>query len=421
MEALYVFYQNKKVGILQRDPELSFSFQYTNEWLQDESNFALSLSLKLNEKIYGNKDTLAFFENLLPESDVKSAIEKSQNITSTFDFLKKYGQDCAGAITISSDKNYKFKDKPLELHQITEKQIYKALDEKKSVAEVIAENIRGYLSIAGAQDKFAGIYKDKKFYIPKNGSPTTHIIKMPIHRSNIKDSVYNETFCMSLAKKIGFDVPNHFIHPGKYPLYVIARYDRSADSFDKTHRLHQQDFCQAQGFTSEFKYEEKNGPTLKNNYHLIVENVSAKTRIQSINIYLDWIAFNLLIGNNDTHSKNISFLMTKDHRCQIAPFYDLICTAIYPKLNNKFAFKIGEKDNYSVMNQNDFKKLDQQLEIKAGIFQERFQIVHDKIIGSKTELLREMQNIYPGIKIFSQINSLINERAKGFKFRKVLE
>lgn len=73
------------------------------------------------------------------------------------------------------------------------------------------------------------------------------------------------------------------------------------------------------------------------------------------------------------------------------------------------------------MNQNDFKKLDQQLQIKAGTFQERFQIVNDKIKESKIELLREMQDAYGHIKIFDQINSLINERAKGFKFRKVLK
>jgi serine/threonine-protein kinase HipA len=421
MDSLYVHYKSKLVGTLKRDKELAFSFEYSNEWLSDPSHFALSLSLRLEKIIYGNKDTLAFFENLLPEADVKIAIEKSQNISGTFDFLKKYGQDCAGAITINASKNLKAQNKKaIELHQINDKLIYKAIDEKRSVAEVIAENIPGYLSIAGAQDKFACIYKDKKFYIPKNGEPTTHIVKMPIFRSNIKESVYNETLCMSLARKIGFSIPEHFILSGKHPLYIIHRYDRVTDIAGLTERVHQQDFCQAQGFTSEFKYEEKNGPTLKNNYDLIVENVSAKNRIPSIHTYLDWISFNLLVGNNDAHSKNISFLMIND-RCQIAPFYDLICTAIYPKLSKKFAFKIGDKTDSSLIGQSDFIKLDQQLEIKAGTFQERFQSVHQRIQDTKSELIMELQDSYGDIKIFNQINALINERAKGFKFRKALK
>lgn len=41
-----------------------------------------------------------------------------------------------------------------------------------------------------------------------------------------------------------------------------------------------------------------------------------------------WLAFNLLIGNNDNHIKNISFLVDEEG-VRLAPFYDLLSTACY--------------------------------------------------------------------------------------------
>lgn len=41
-----------------------------------------------------------------------------------------------------------------------------------------------------------------------------------------------------------------------------------------------------------------------------------------------WLIFNVLVGNNDAHLKNLSFLV--DNRgIELAPHYDLLCTAVY--------------------------------------------------------------------------------------------
>lgn len=42
----------------------------------------------------------------------------------------------------------------------------------------------------------------------------------------------------------------------------------------------------------------------------------------------------------DGHAKNLS-LMTQGKHTQLAPFYDLACTAVYPNLSRKLALKIG--------------------------------------------------------------------------------
>jgi serine/threonine-protein kinase HipA len=93
-------------------------------------------------------------------------------------------------------------------------------------------------------------------YHPTNGTPTTHIVKVPIYRSGVKESVYNEYYCMRLARLVGINVPHcSVLDHEEHPLYIISRYDRSNEK--KTKRIYQQDFCQAQAGVSENKYEAK--------------------------------------------------------------------------------------------------------------------------------------------------------------------
>ena len=93
MNKLNVFYEKSLVGTLFRDDDLVYSFNYSDSWLKDKNAFQLSLAMPLQKESFGNKITLSFFENLLPEGEAREAIEKSQDTKSAFDFLKKFGKD----------------------------------------------------------------------------------------------------------------------------------------------------------------------------------------------------------------------------------------------------------------------------------------------------------------------------------------
>jgi len=415
MNTLNVFYENEFVGKLIRDDELIYSFSYSDSWLESENVFQLSLAIPLQKKIYGNKVTLSFFENLLPEGEARVALEKTQNTTSTYDFLKMFGKDCAGAIIVSEDESSPFDSKSDNKEiRVEMSEIYNAIDEKRTVAEVIADLDPGYLSIAGAQDKFPAIYKEGEFYLPTNSLPTTHIIKVPIYRSGVKESVYNEYYCMKLARSVGLDVANCTVLDHKdHPLYVTERYDREAGN-KIVKRLHQQDFCQAQGVVSDNKYEAKGGPTLKNNYQLIKSNVVFSKRSKALFDYLDWISFNLLIGNNDSHSKNISFLL-KDGKIVMAPFYDLLCTAIYPKLKRDFSFTIGDRDDASRVGRNQFDLVDKSLDLKIGTMSERVKNMSEKLMANKDLVAEEINKELPNARIVTRISELIQKRCKSLK------
>lgn len=59
---------------------------------------------------------------------------------------------------------------------------------------------------------------------------------------------------------------------------------------------------------------------------------------------LRWLFFNLCVGNNDSHAKNLSILASPEG-LRLAPFYDMMCTRIYPGPSNRFAFAIaGESE-----------------------------------------------------------------------------
>jgi serine/threonine-protein kinase HipA len=420
MSKLNVFYEDFKVGVLERNEDLVYSFQYQEEWLKNPKRFPLSLAMPLQEESFGNRVTLSFFENLLPEGEVRDAIARGHSVESSYEFLKEFGKDCAGAVIITESEISPFKKGSSSKLEIDMEKVYAAIEENQSVADVVADMEPGYLSLAGAQDKFAAIYEDGKFYLPQNGAPSTHIVKVPIRRSGIKESVQNEYFCMQLAKAIGLNIPHCQISgEGIHHLFVIERYDRYKDSKGKYHRLHQQDFCQAQGVVSEEKYEIKGGPSIKNNYDLIIQNVNIRKRLENVYAFLDWICFNLMIGNNDSHSKNIS-LLHKDGKIELAPMYDLICTAIYPKLQRQFSFMIGDRDDPFRIGRNQFELMDKQLGLKIGTMTERMRIINGKVMGQKDEVAKTILSEHRGAKIVERISDLINDRSNALAQQGVL-
>ena len=95
MKSLRVYFEKHLVGILSRTEELTLAFSYEDSWQKSEKSFALSLAMPLQIKEYGNKITLSFFENLLPEGEVLESLERTHKLKGPFEFLRKFGRDCA--------------------------------------------------------------------------------------------------------------------------------------------------------------------------------------------------------------------------------------------------------------------------------------------------------------------------------------
>jgi HipA-like protein len=106
------------------------------------------------------------------------------------------------------------------------------------------------------------------------------------------------------------------------------------------HRLWQADFCQLSGIASDRKYETDGGPSFKDYFDLLGVH-SAQPAVDQRNL-LRWLFFNLAVGNNDSHAKNLAILHTAGGM-RLAPFYDLMSTRVYAGLGAHFAFSIDSQ------------------------------------------------------------------------------
>lgn len=387
-DVLNVYLKNKFAGCLSyNNGELSF--QYDKNYLANNNNFPLSASLPLSESIFNDNVVRPFFDGLLPEDVARTQIARILKTDSrnTFALLKSIGADCAGAISVQS-QNVKLQDlSNPEYKYIEDEEAYNILSSLKVRPLYIGED-DFRISGAGAQDKLIACIIKNKLALPLNGTPSTHIIKPNIE--GYKDTVFNELFCMKLAKACGLNVPGCFIKTIKDKnFYIVERYDREKNDELWT-RIHQEDFCQILNILPENKYESDGGPNLKSCFELLDKlKVAATSKIA----FIDLVIFNYLIGNGDAHAKNFSILYKNDIP-MLAPCYDLMCTAImapyYDK--HKMAMKLCAKKYFmSRVKRDNFAKLSEISGYRADFILKRLDIMSAKI-GKEANKLANVLN-----------------------------
>lgn len=200
------------------------------------------------------------------------------------------------------------------------------------------------LSLAGAQDKLPVVLQGTRIGLPLNGTPSTHILKPPI--PGIDGSVFNEAFCMTLARSLKLTVAPVQIVPAAGTLVLrVQRYDRlAADGAAYAQRLHQEDLCQALGVPPEHRYQNEGGPDLAQCFALLRR--ATRPSAPHVLALLDGVVFNTLIGNHGAHGRNFSLLYGA-RGAGLAPLYDLLSTAVYPRLAGQMAMKLGGKYRFS--------------------------------------------------------------------------
>ncbi|HAZ14633.1 MAG: hypothetical protein A2X86_06095 [Bdellovibrionales bacterium GWA2_49_15] len=418
MNRLFVFYDREPVGILEKNSDATLSFSYGQKWRESDHGISISPILDLKyEGNFDNRATRSYFDNLLPEGKIRALLEKlvGKSLTNDFQFLEKFGVDCAGAFIITPNQDCPKQVVRNEFQELDIHALSKAYLNNENLMGHVMEKHRGRFSLAGAQDKVPLVYMDEKLYIPTSGIATTHILKPPHFSKSVKDSVYNEYFSMTLAAACGLNVPKVFVVESEVPFYIVERFDRKIIT-DEVKRLHQVDFCQAQGYLVEEKYEEDGGPNLKSNYLCIKKNSSDFT-IDAKN-FMRWISFNMLLGNNDCHSKNISFLR-HDGGYRLSPFYDLLCTSIYKEYSSEFAFKLGGNGSWGQWKKEHFEKemVSWGLDKSPRLLLETLTEVKETILANLGPQLANFRARFPTIKVAGRIKEEIRNRVHSFEKR----
>jgi len=321
------------------------SFAYIPEWLQSKNPTALSCTLPLQAESFEDVIARPFFSGLLPEGKMRQLIAQQLQVSGQNDFalLDHLGGECAGAVTFLK-QGQQFPKQPQgdDVQWLTDKELVDILDEL-SQRPMLAGRDGIRLSLAGAQDKLPVIFDGVRIGLPRNGTPSSHILKPAIE--SVEASVRNEGFCMALAQAMQLKPARAQIHKvGDREFLLVERYDRVVTSEGSRQRLHQEDFCQAMGVVPEMKYQNEGGPDLTQCFDLL-RRVTRPSALHVLRLF-DYVIFNALIGNHDAHGKNFSLLYSDDAMA-LSPCYDLLSTAIYPNLAQKMAMKIGSKYKFS--------------------------------------------------------------------------
>ena len=231
------------------------------------------------------------------------------------------------------------------------------------------------------------------------------------------DSVLNEYLSMRLAKMCGLTVPEVMILGDKVPLFGIERFDRVARS-NLTRRLHAQDFCQALGIPSKDKYESHGGPSFVSCYNLVREH--STNAAHDLLGLIDWVGFNLALGNNDSHAKNLSLILSSNG-IKLAPFYDLVCTALYPQFSSQFAFRFAEVRSWDKITNARIDVFTKHLGLHGNFVISRWIILFDKLNRGFQELIIECSVDKAQTKTLKKIGLEIRKRTQslGKAFEKI--
>lgn len=318
---LQVSIDGDMVGTLSENAGL-WIFAYAPEWLASPVRFALSPALPLQADTIvdgaSERPVQWYFDNLLPEEMQRGLMAADANLdgADAFGLLEYYGQESAGSLTLLRPKATLEPGAVLALPDVELSQRIQQLP-RTSLAAGAAKR----MSLAGAQHKLAIIEREGEIYQPTGAEPSTHILKPDSSSQDYPHSVVNEWFVMTLARRLGLEVPDVQRRYVPEPVFIIERFDRDVTS-SGVHRLHAVDACQLLNLAGVYKYREGSIETL-------VEIVGwCRSKVRTRMRLFDWLVFNALTGNNDAHLKNLSFLVDAAG-IELAPHYDLLSTACY--------------------------------------------------------------------------------------------
>ena len=331
--ALDVLYGTERMGTVHDTSPLAF--EYAQGWLDRKDAFPLSV-IALQAGRITSAQVHAFFENLLPEGDLRIHLAEQRKASTLFSLLLAVAGDTAGAFVMLPQRQ-----KPqAPVYEPTTWEALARTIKYKSAAAIQSQGGNARISLAGAQDKASiAIFDGKTPLLPKGSAPSTHILKPDIRRmARVRESAANEAITTRAAAHCGLRTANVFYEPLTRSC-IVERFDRFTRADNALGRLIQYDFCQLAGMGSEKKYENEGGPGVAVCAQTI-RQYSAHAALD-LQAFAQWIFFNIFVGNNDSHAKNLSIHQRPGEGVRLAPFYDLMCTRIYPGLSKEFAFNVG--------------------------------------------------------------------------------
>jgi serine/threonine-protein kinase HipA len=320
MDELHAFFGSEHVGTFRKTPEGAV-FGYTAGY----TGTPLSLSLPLDAEATPAAG-LAFLDGLLPDrKEVRQrwARERDLPAADPFTLLSAYGEDVAGAVSLSCDPDLGIRE-PAPVIEATYDDI------AARIATLAIDDtswndprVKPRMSLAGAQGKFTLARVNDRWFWSTYETPSTHILKPPSRKFGKLDEF--EHLGLELAREAGVEASRSEVAAflGQ-TTFITARWDRAQGV-----RLHAEDANQALGRRTDDKYKVRADEVAR----LLARHGMADR-------FVAQLAFNTALGNGDAHAKNYSVLLSRN-QVVLSPIYDTVPTYLWQNIDSQFAMPIG--------------------------------------------------------------------------------
>jgi serine/threonine-protein kinase HipA len=403
---LEVYLYDALVGRIRQGAHDLLTFQYGERALDDPDTYVLSVRLPVRAEPYDHDATTTFFENLLPEGEGRDLISQARQFSPADvpGLLGMVGGECAGAVSIwpegitpPAQPAYR----PLGADEV------RALFERQYGAEVVEMQVAERLSMSGAQQKMVFRRRGDTLELPLDGSPSNVIIKRG--KSAYPGLVLNELACMWLLRATGFDAAESRAVGSGRLLFESVRYDRAEQSDGSVRRLHQEDFCQATGRRSWHKYQARGGPAYGEIATVIRRYCTDPLR--DMETLARWAIFNVLVGNNDAHAKNLSLLYASSG-VRLAPIYDVVSTLVYPQIDRDFSIELGGQKTAEGLHRGALEKFARSLGMKGPAIRRLGLPLVEQVRGELDAVLHRVAAEHEHHPVLDEIHALVLDRAE---------
>ncbi|MBM7507687.1 serine/threonine-protein kinase HipA [Nocardioides salarius] len=328
--SLSVWLHETHVATLSEPSTYRYRLTFTDEALDTFGVGArvLSLSLPLSSRPLEDhprdptrQPVSSFLEGLLPEGNLRTHLATTLGVLALdkLSLLTQVGAECAGAVRFLpvGQRPSSGHVRPLGPDEVD-----------RLVADLptyrLPDGAAPQASLAGIQDKvLLTELPDGSWGWPEAGAASSHLVKPePTGAQVIDRLVQTEHWAMQVAASAGLRAAHtRLAHFDGRPAIVVRRYDR----LDDGQRVHQEDFCQALALDPQAKYESPaRGPSRGTRLKRLA-TVAAPRSLDPDAFRRDLlssVAFNVVIGNGDAHSKNYSLLLGRRGEVSLAPLYD---------------------------------------------------------------------------------------------------
>lgn len=299
----------------------------------------LTIAAEGEDEIWRPEFARAWFENLLPEEERRTAAERDHRVErgDTFGLLAAIGWECAGAVSVLPDDRVPATG---SYRPLTDEAVLERLDALPGPVAPI--DLESRLSLGGAQEKLLLARREGTWQLPVDGALSTHILKPEPER--YPGLAIAEAWALRAASAVTATASAEvLIAPGHRPTIVVERYDRTVVDGTIT-RTHQEDLCQLLGLMPADKYPRSDGPR-EPSLRRLAAFLFAWTADPPVELarLLEHVTVTVALANTDAHAKNLSVVHSGRGTIALAPVYDVSPTLFFLPATRQAALPVGGK------------------------------------------------------------------------------